>query len=140
MKKAIHKIFAILMTFVVLLSTMSFTVSMHYCQGTLVDSSLFQKAHSCGMDQNMKMEVSTTKAEKSMKSCCSDEEIEIDGQDDLKRPVLDLTFNQQIFITSLVHYYIDLFTITEESKTSFVDYPHPFIVRQLFKLDETYLI
>ena len=50
MKKAIRKISAFLMAIVVLLSTMSFTVSMHYCQGELVDTAIFQKAHDCGME------------------------------------------------------------------------------------------
>ena len=50
MKKVLHKIMAFAMTFVVLFSTMSFTVNMHYCGGTLVETALFQKAKGCGME------------------------------------------------------------------------------------------
>ena len=38
------------MAFVVLFSTMSFTMNMHYCGGTLVESAIFQKAKGCGME------------------------------------------------------------------------------------------
>lgn len=133
MKKAIHKILAILMTFVVLLSTMSFTISMHYCQGELVDTAVFQKAHACSMEVNSG---STMK----MEGCCNDQEIKIDGQDELKLPVADLNFDQQVFVVSFFHSYIELFQTTEERKNIFFDYPPPFIVKQIFKLDETYLI
>lgn len=133
MKKAIRKISAFLMAIVVLLSTMSFTVSMHYCQGELVDTAIFQKAHSCGMEMNMSDEMKK-------KGCCDDKEIHIEGQDELKLPVADMNFDQQVFVIAFVHSYIELFQTTEDRKNTFFDYPPPFIVRQIFKLDETYLI
>ena len=133
MKKAFRKISAFLMATVVLLSTMSFTVSMHYCQGELVDTAIFQKAHSCGMEMNMSDEMKK-------KGCCDDKEIYIEGQDELKLPVADMNFDQQVFVIAFVHSYIELFQITEGRKNTFFDYPPPFIVRQIFKLDETYLI
>lgn len=133
MKKIIHKISAFLMALVVLLSTMSFTVSMHYCQGELVDTAIFQKAHDCGMDMS-------DESDMKMDGCCNDKEIKVEGQDELKLPVADLNFDQQFFIASFLHSYIKLFQTTEERKNTFFDYPPPFIVRQIFKLDETYLI
>jgi hypothetical protein len=133
MKKAIHKISAILMAFIVLLSTMSFTISMHYCQGELVDTAVFQKAHVCSMEANSE---STIK----MDGCCNDQEIKIEGQDELKLPVADLNFDQQVFVVSFFNSYIELFQTREERKSIFFDYPPPLIVKQIFKLDETYLI
>ncbi len=133
MEKAIRKISAFLMAIVVLLSTMSFTVSMHYCQGELIDTAIFQKAHSCGMEMNMSDEMKK-------KGCCDDKEIHIEGQDELKLPVANMSFNQQAFVIAFVHSYIELFQTTEDRKNTFFDYPPPFIVRQIFKLDETYLI
>lgn len=38
------------MAFVVLFSTMSFTINMHYCGDTLVETAMFQKAKGCGME------------------------------------------------------------------------------------------
>lgn len=132
MKRVFHKISAFVMAFVVLLSTMSFTVSMHYCHGELVDTAIFQKAHGCDMEngeRNMKMT-----------GCCNDQEIHIEGQDELKVPVADLSLSQQVFVASFLHSYIELFQTTEERKNAFFDYPPPFTVRQIFKLNETYLI
>ena len=137
MEKAFSKIASILMAFVVLLSTMSFTVSMHYCQGELVDTAVFQKAHSCGMEQSSQM---ISDESNMMEGCCNDTEITIEGQDDLKLPVIDITLDQQVFITAFVHTYSNLFLTYEENDTLYFDYPPPFTVRQIFKLDETYLI
>lgn len=132
MKKTIRKIFAFFMALTVLMSTMSFTVSMHYCQGELVDTAVFQKAQTCGMEMEDSGDM--------MNGCCNDKEIHIEGQDELKLTVADMSFNQQAFVIAFVHYYIELFQTTEESKNNFFDYPPPFIVRQIYKLDETYLI
>ena len=48
MKKISHKILATVMAFVVLFSTMSFTIDMHFCGDTLVAVSMFQKATAIG--------------------------------------------------------------------------------------------
>ncbi len=128
MKKIIHKILAFFMALTVLMSTLSFTVSMHYCQGELVDTAVFQKAHDCGMEMSDK------------DNCCDDKEIKIEGQDELKLPVADLNLDQQVFVISFLHSYIKLFEASKERKESFSNYPPPLIVKQIFKLDETYLI
>lgn len=133
MKKIIHKIFALFMALTVLMSTMSFTLSMHYCQGELVDTAVFQKAHTCGMEMESEDDMM-------MDGCCNDKEIKIEGQDELKLPVADINLDQQVFIVSFLHSYVELFQTTEVSKNTFFDYPPPFIVKQIFKLDETYLI
>ena len=52
MKQVFHKTLAISMSFVVLFSTMSFTINMHYCGDTLVETALFQKAKGCGMEMD----------------------------------------------------------------------------------------
>lgn len=45
------------MAFVVMFTTMSFTVDMHFCGDSLVDFSLFAKAESCGMEKNNRLKV-----------------------------------------------------------------------------------
>jgi|TARA_B110000967_G_scaffold209963_1_gene268987 hypothetical protein len=137
MEKAFSKIASILMAFVVLLSTMSFTVSMHYCQGELVDTAVFQKAHSCGMEQSSQM---ISDESNMMEGCCNDTEITIEGQDDLKLPVIDLTLDQQVLITTFIHTYNNLFITFEENDDLYFDNHPPFKVKQIFKLGETYLI
>ena len=49
-KQIFHKISSFLMAIVVLFSTMSFTINMHYCGDNLVETVIFHKAKGCGME------------------------------------------------------------------------------------------
>ena len=51
MKQLIHKSMTVFMAAVVLMTTMSFTIDMHYCGDSLVDFSFVQKAETCGMEK-----------------------------------------------------------------------------------------
>ena len=133
-----HKTTSMLMAFVVLLSTMSFTVDMHYCGGTLVDTSVFSKAHSCGME--MQKTDSTSDCSITKKNCCNDEQLVVDGQDELQLSVEKITFEQQVFIVSFVYTYSNLFESIDNNVSSYEAYKPPLVIRQLYKLDETYLI
>jgi len=138
MKQVFHKTISLLMTFVVLFSTMSFTIDMHYCGDTLVDTAIFKKAKTCGME----MQSSTTDSDCSItkKDCCTDKEINIDGQDELKISFDKLTLDQQVFVASFVYTYTNLFEGLEKNVTSYRDYAPPLVVKTIYKLDETYLI
>jgi hypothetical protein len=138
MNQVFHKSMSLLMAFVVLFSTMSFTIDMHYCGDTLVDTSIFHKATTCGME----MQKATTSSECTItkKDCCSDEQITVEGQNELQISFDKLTLDQQLFVASFVYTYINLFEVIEEDITSYKDYSAPLVIRQLYKLDETYLI
>ncbi len=137
MKQVSHKIVSMLMAVVVLFSTLSFTVNMHYCGDTLMDTAIFHKVKTCGMEmQNPSTEgCSITK-----KDCCNDKQMFIDGQDELQLTFDTLSFEQQQFVTSFIYTYINLFEGEEEDINSYRDYIPPLVVRELYKLDETYLI
>jgi len=137
MKKVSHKIVSLLMAFVLLFSTMSFSVNMHYCGETLMDSAIFKKAETCGMEMENPL---TDSCSISKKNCCSDEIFVVDGQDELQLQVEKISFEQQVFIASFVYTYINLFEGLEENVTSFRDYAPPLVIREIYKLDETYLI
>lgn len=138
MKQIFHKIASMLLAFVVLFSTMSFTINMHYCGGNLVDTAIFHKAKTCGME--MQMAISTSKCSMTKSDCCSDKQLVVDGQDELHLSFNKLNLKQQLIITSFVYTYLNLFEELEESVTLFLEYPSPLIVRQIYKLDEVYLI
>ncbi len=138
MKKAIHKATSFLMALVVLFSTMSFTISSHYCGETLVATSLFRNVESCGMEKAMATLPSGCSLSKP--DCCKNEEIAMKGQDELKITFDKISLDQQIFVAAFIHTYVNLFPSIEDAKPSLKAYPPPLIVRQLFKLDETYLI
>jgi hypothetical protein len=137
MKKIIHKIASILMAFVVLLSTMSFTISMHYCGDTLVETAIFHEAKGCGMEME---KPSSKNCAIIKKGCCNDEQVEIDGQDELQLQVDTISLEQQIFLTSIIHAYYNLFEGLSKNISSYEDYEPPLVRRQLFKIDESYLI
>ncbi len=138
MKKAFHKIGSLLMAFVVLFSTMSFTINMHYCGETLVATSLFQDVESCGMEQVMSTLPNGCSMEKP--NCCKNEQSIVKGQDELKLNFDKLSLDSQQFVAAFFHTYISLFESTEEVRPSLPAYPPPNIVRHIYKLDESYLI
>ena len=137
MKQVFHKIMSCLMAFVVLFSTLSFTVNMHYCGDTLVETAIFHKTKGCGMEMQ---NPSTDGCSIMKKNCCEDKQLVIDGQDELQLSLDKLTFEQQQFIVSFVYTYISLFEAYDEDINSFRAYKPPLVVRQIYKLDETYLI
>ncbi|MBU2940741.1 hypothetical protein RRF68_12145 [Tenacibaculum sp. HL-MS23] len=137
MKQVFHKIMSLLMAFVVLFSTMSFTVDMHYCGDTLMDTAIFHKAETCGMEMENPL---TDGCSITKKNCCSDEQLAVDGQNELQLQVDKITFEQQVFIASFVYTYINLFEGLDNNVSSFEEYEPPLVVKQIFKIDETYLI
>ncbi|WP_298903060.1 hypothetical protein [uncultured Psychroserpens sp.] len=137
MKHISHKIMSFIMAFVVLFSTMSFTVNMHYCGDTLVETAIFQKAKGCGMEMD---KPSTEGCSITKKNCCDDEQLAFEGQDELQLQVDKIAFEQQVFIASFVYTYINLFEGLDNNVSSYEEYKPPLVVRQIFKIDETYLI
>lgn len=125
------------MIFVVLCSTMSFTIDMHYCGDTLVDTAIFHKVKNCGMEtqKNAIEDCVVTK-----KNCCNDKQIVINGQEELQLQVDQVSFEQQLFLASFVYTYINLFKNVEKELVSYKIYKTPLVIRQIYKLDETYLI
>ena len=78
MKKTLLKITSISLAFLVLFSTLSFTVEKHYCGDFLVDVSYVGHTDGCGMEMDALSK--TTK-----KSCCKDEIHKIEGQHELQQ-------------------------------------------------------
>ena len=138
MKQLFQKITALLMAFVVLFSTMSFSISEHYCGEYLVDSALFSKAESCGMELEKPSPNKDCNVKKS--NCCSDVIKQFEGQSELKTDFSNLNFKQQVFITSYVYSYINLFKGLEQNIIPFKNYSPPLIVTDIQVLDQVFLI
>ena len=137
MKQFFYKIMSLAMAFVVLFSTMSFTVNMHYCGGTLVETAIFQKVKGCGMEME---KPSTEGCSITKKNCCDDKQLAIEGQDELQLQVDNITFEQHLFIASFVYTYINFFEGLENNVSSYEEYKPPLVIRRIYKIDETYLI
>jgi len=126
------------MALLVLFSTLSFTVDSHYCGDTLVDSSLFGHAETCGMEVQQKS--SSSECDITNKDCCSDEQLIVDGQDDLKTSFDTLEKEQQLFVATFVYTYINLFEESQRNINSFRDYSPPPLVRDIQVFDQTFLL
>ena len=67
--KLLRPICSVLLALLVLVSSTSFMVGVHHCNGTVASVALFSKATPCAMEQQM------PPCHKAMKPCCSDESI-----------------------------------------------------------------
>jgi len=138
MKKFLKKISAVLLAFVVVFSTMSFSFSEHFCGDHLVDIGVFSKAESCGM--KMQLPDSNDECSITKDNCCSDILKKFEGQNELKTDTSSLTFKKQFLVASFIITYVNLFEGLEENNIPFKDYSPPFIVEDIQILDEVYLI
>ena len=136
LKKTSHKIFSIVMAFLVLCSTVSFTIQKHFCGDTLIDVAMFSKPIDCGMDMDALNINSFTK-----KNCCKDEIVIIKGQDKLKITSFeDLHFIHQLFLSTFSYSYTSLFEGLLEQSSPHKDYSPPNLVADIHILDQVFLI
>ena len=138
MKKSFLKITSLLLAFVVVFSTFSFTYSEHYCGDSLVDSALFSKADSCGMEDLSNF--TNENANILQKNCCSTIVKQFNGLDNLD--VVYPQFNpiQQLFFVSFVYSYLQLFSTIEKQKIAFQHYSPPLIQKNIQVLFQVFRI
>lgn len=137
MKQILHKIVACSMALVVLFSTMSFSMAMHYCGDTLVDTAIVKELKTCGMD----MEQPTSQScSVDKKDCCTNSQLSVEGQDELQLNIDKLSLEQQIFVAAFVYTYTAQFNELHNKVIPFKDYTPPLVVKDIQLLDEVYLI
>lgn len=128
------------MALLVLFSTLSFSVDMHYCMGHLVDFSLFDDVKTCSMQMETSDSSSMDTSMEMAMDCCSDVQLNKVGQDDLKISFDTISFDQQVFLTSFVCTYLNLYAEERTDKVRFEDYSPPLLIRDTLILDQTFLI
>ena len=124
------------MALLVLCSTVSFTVEKHFCGDVLVDVSVFREAEKCAMeDFEKELELITKKA------CCKDIIDVFEGQDELiVKSFDDFELDNQIFITSYIYSYINLFEGLPQKVIPFKEYSPPNLIEDIIILDQVFLI
>ncbi|WP_224489930.1 HYC_CC_PP family protein [Robertkochia flava] len=138
MKAVIKKISAMLMAFVVMFSTMSFSINKHYCMDHLVDVSLILPAEDCGMDMMM---AETTKGEQvDATPCCSEEHILIEGQDEVSPAQDGSSEVPQVVIAAFMYSFSLFFEEETPERPEFKDYSPPLLIKDLPVFYESYLI
>ena len=136
MKKGFYKSVSTVLALLVLVSTFSFTVDRHYCGSFLVDQAIFSKATSCGMD--IPSHSGTDLMDQD--NCCHNQNISVEGQDDLKISFQDLDLNKQLFLTAFTYSYTNLFEGLPQLVIPFKNYTPPLIVKDIPVLNDTFLI
>ena len=121
MKSIFTKITSALLAFLVLFSTLSFTVESHYCGGFLMDISVIGEADDCGMKVEQTMAADKT-------NCCKDEVIITEGQDELHPASFDtLNFEKQQFLTTFYSSYLNLVKEKSSRNIIYKDFHRPVI-------------
>lgn len=137
MNEVSHKIVSITMALLLLLSTTSWKVEKHYCMGRLMDIALFSDVDSCGMDMGS---MSIENDDISENSCCDDEVIVLDGQDDLKLSLDTLDIEKQSLWVALIYSYTTSFYVQNVQLVPHEQYPPPQLVKDIQVLDQVFLI
>ena len=134
MKNLFTKIASIILAFLVLFSTFSFTVEKHYCGDFLVDVSYLGKAEGCGMKMDL---IDTIKK----KNCCKDEVYKIKGQDKLQlgSNIKFDTKNQQ-FLAAFLLSYNDSFKVFSKKTIQQKKYYPPDIIKDIQVIQEVFVI
>jgi hypothetical protein len=140
MKTIIYKVASFFMALLVLFSTLSFSVGMHFCGDSLVDFSLFESAEACAMSAEPERTASSCEKMQMDLDCCSDVAFVVEGQQDLNLSFEPQTFEQQLFVTSFIYSYISLFEGPSGDTSHFKDYAPPPLIRDVQILDQTFLI
>lgn len=134
-----RKISAIFLTVIMLFSTLSFTIQKHICMGEITDVSFFKEADNCGMMVENCENNDLINSNIQKENCCDNSQELILGNDKEQQIVKSLELNEAKFVVAFFLSFDSLHK-TSEKITYFKDASPPFVVRQLFKLDETYLI
>lgn len=139
LKQVLHKIGSVLLAFIVLFSSFSFTVYEHICGGEVANSSFFLEVDSCGMEMNICENESSSEQNAKQEPCCDNHSEIIQGNDNNQQAKPSLKISQIQFITAFVDSYISLF---DEAKIAplYNEYSPPLVVKDIYKLDEIYLI
>ena len=138
MKQFSQKIASVLMAFVVVFSTMSFTISEHYCGGDLVSTTVFFEVDSCEME--MKTPSTSEDCNFKQEDCCNDVVKIVEGQSELRMDISNLSFNHQVFVASFVYSYVNLFEGLDKNIVPFKNYSPPLLVTNIQVLDQVFLI
>ena len=131
-----HKTISIALSFLVLFSTLSLTIEKHFCGDVLIDVAIFSESEKCGMEMSKITDIETVK-----KDCCKDEVDVIEGLSEVtvnSYEDLDTTLKHVLFAYS--YSYVNLFEGLPNITIPHNGYFPPMLIKDIQRLDETYLI
>ena len=126
--KVIQKFSATLMSALLLLSTVTWTVDTHFCMGRTMDVAFFTKADTCGMELLL---------DEGMENhCCDHETVILLGQDDLKTSNATDDLQKQAFVLANTSLFFNAIKGSELLPLVLNGYPPP---EDLLVIDRTIL-
>lgn len=146
-----QRIIALTLALLMLMTSVSFAVDMHYCKGELKSVSLFGKAKTChekAVEQDkptcphhQKMQQQSNDDEMDKNNCCENKTTIIQADDDrTKSNLVTPTFQQlQQFAIAYVLAFHAKITTDKQSIQEF-SYQSPIISRDIYVLSETFLL
>lgn len=132
------QILAVILSVVVLLSTLTVTVNMHFCGDFLVDTALYQSAEDCGM--TIEKSIPDYEPHIRVKGCCQDVQVQHAGQDIYKSNQNLVVLNKFFWTTTIFRPDAPRSILSDENQLVISDYPPPAPLQPLFILHETWLI
>jgi len=145
LKQFSHKVGSIILAFIVLFSSFSFTIHKHMCGDVLVTTSYFVEADSCEMavnkceneceDENSNAILENNEHE----FCCNDLVESIQGNDNNQQARESLELSQVQFLVAYVASYKTLLNEAQITPV-FNEYSPPLVVKDIQVLHDTFLI
>lgn len=137
MKTTVRKISTTLLSFLVLFSSMSFTIDEHYCGTNLMDVSYFGDADNCGSEE-LTMNSRTSSAKQN--NCCKDETTLLESSIFNKDKFINLQHvDVEIFLFKTNSYLVN-FNYTATEIEYYSDFSPPDISQDIQILYQTFLI
>ena len=97
MNKLLQQSGALFLALLIMLSTVSFTVDLHICGGSVVDLSFAQEELSCSSSLMGELTEEVHNAMRNM-GCCDDLQFQIEGQDELQHSFLSFQIDNPVFV------------------------------------------
>jgi hypothetical protein len=136
--KAIRSILSILIASVILVSTTSFTISMHMCGGRIASIALLDKAAPCFMEQLPPCHQQLMKK----MGCCEDHELKFEGKDlsSKVQEIVQLQHQQFSWSLDLPVIYREVLSSEPASRISFAYYSPPLLDQDITLFKQSFLI
>ncbi|WP_166961715.1 MULTISPECIES: HYC_CC_PP family protein [Yeosuana] len=140
MKSFFSKILSFLLAALILLTTSSFRVNIHYCDNELVSMAFFGKAKVCE-DYIEKNDFSVKNCSAlHEKDCCDSQTIVKQADNVFETSKSELRIQTIVFLNTFYYTYQNLFAEKEKNLVPFDNYRPPLLTKDVQILLETYLI
>lgn len=147
-----YRTIALIMAFLMFLSSAGFAMDMHYCGGELKSVSIFGKAKTCHEMTKKDAAMKDCHHHKKMmsekedcsedKNCCSNKTVIIQSDQDQQIQSVDFVVSKELkqFVIAYVTVFFSDNSTLERQKSTFALYKPPLISRDISVLNQTFLL